>query len=90
MSKTTTNHRLGNRLQFDRQAAGQVGGLHYLLVTEAGAHDYVLRYLEAEMTDVFSPAQRAELEAGRPVLIGQVRFIDMVTAARKVTDRHPA
>ena len=64
--------------------------IHHLLITEAGAPDFVARYEDTEMAEAFSADQRAALTAGHPVTIGTVRFVDMVAAARIVARRTPA
>ncbi|KTT72603.1 hypothetical protein [Sphingomonas endophytica] len=65
-------------------AASRINGVHYLMVTEPGGIEYVMRYGEAEMAEVFTPGQRRHLTTGKGVMIGRCRFVDMVMAARAI------
>ncbi len=66
--------------------ASRVGGLYYLMVTETGGAEYVTRYGEAEMDEVFTAGQRHDLEKGGALIVGNCRFVDMVAAARTIRD----
>ena len=65
-------------------AASRINGVHYLMVTEPRGIEYVMRYSEAEMAEVFTPGQRRQLTTGAGVMIGRCRFVDMVIAARSI------
>lgn len=64
--------------------ASRIGGLHYLMVTEPGGIEYVTRYTESEMAEMFDPAQRRHLTTGAGLIVGRCRFVDMVIAARSI------
>jgi len=62
----------------------QIDGLTYLLTTETNGMEYVLRYSQADMEEIFTGDDRRELDAGEAVIHGTVRYVDMLVAARSV------
>lgn len=63
-------------------AATAIEGVHYLLARESGRPDWVARYEPAELVEMFSVEQRLMLLAGEPVIIGRLRWSDMVATTR--------
>ena len=60
-----------------------VDGIRYLLVTEAGHADFVLRYTTGEIGELFTVDQLNALADGKTIDgRGGTRITDMVVAAR--------
>jgi hypothetical protein len=64
----------------------RLGGLYHLMVTETNGAEYVTRYGEDEMAELFSAAQRHDLAKAGVLVVGNCRFVDMVAAARTIRD----
>lgn len=67
-----------------------INGLHYLLTTEQTGGEYVSTYSQSEMDHLFSTGEQLDLQAGKPVIqpgrLGGIRYVDMVAAARQVSE----
>lgn len=67
-----------------------IEGLNYLLVSCDNGDEFVSRYLDTEMAEVFTADERQQLTSGKAVVkpgrLGALRYVDMVAAARSVVN----
>jgi hypothetical protein len=58
---------------------------HYILITTDDEREQVFNYSAAEMAEIYSADERAELQEGRAIFRNGALHTDMLQAARAVT-----